>query len=185
MEAEEPALRLDQLPPDALRLVAAGCIGSYEPDEYGDVLRRAEAGRLRGSCKALLSAAEAAVASGLVKVCLWPKAWPPPSMGVLTRCARHLDLCDCWEQVTNEALRELAEAAPELEGLTLAYSGRVTDVSALASMRSLNFLNLSSTGVADVSPLSACTALTELLLYGTKVTDVSALASIPSLHIYR
>ncbi len=73
MEAEEPTLRLDQLPPDALRLVAAGCIRPCELDEWGD-LRAEEAGRLRGACKALLSAAEAALASGLVKVWLEPKA---------------------------------------------------------------------------------------------------------------
>ena len=86
---EEPTtLRLEALEPEHLRSIAAICIGSYG---YGGE-RRAEAGRLRLTCRALLEAAEAAIAHGLVEVRLFPTVWPPPSMRVLTRCARHLDL---------------------------------------------------------------------------------------------
>ncbi len=131
---EEPALRLDQLPPDALRLIAAECIG---PNVNSNNRRRAEAGRLRAGCKALRSAAEAALASGLVRVLLEPRSWPPPSMGVLTRCARHLHLYFCRGQVTDEAVRVLAEAAPRLAWLSLWKCRHVTDVSALASIPSL------------------------------------------------
>ena len=165
---EESTLRLEALPPELLRDVAALCIGRYDSS-------RAEVRRLRLTCKALLSAAEAALASGLVTVTLWPRTWPPPSMDLITRCARHLNLAFCREEVTDEAVRALAEAAPQLVELYLQHCHRVTDISPLASLRALTHLNLSGTGVEDVSSLAACTALRTLQLYDTKVKDTSAL----------
>ena len=184
---EEPTtLRLEALEPELLRSIAAICIASYENDPYGSE-RRAEVGRLRLTCRALLEAAEAAIEHGLVKVWLLPKAWPPPSMRVLTRCARHLGLRYCREQVTNEALRQLAEAAPDLIKLDLLGCTYVTDIAPLASLKSLTSLSLfGCTGVKSVKALRSCTALTHLSLgMFTRVTDASTLASIEGLRIIR
>jgi hypothetical protein len=66
---------------------------------------------------------------------------------------------------------------------TLDLSGtRVSDVSPLASCKSLYTLNLWNTQVSDVSPLASCQSLHTLNLYATRVSDVSALASCQSLH---
>ena len=180
---EEPTtLRLEALEPEHLRSIAAICIGSYDPYH---MRRRAEVGRLRLTCRALLEAAEAAIASGLVKVLLAPNEWPPPSMRVLTRCARRLNLYYCREQVTNEAVRQVAEAAPDLVVLSLESCRRVTDIAPLASLKSLTYLRLwGCAEVKSVKALRSCTALTELNLYGTNVTDASSLASIEGLRIY-
>jgi hypothetical protein len=183
METSEPTLRLEALEPEHLRSIAAICIGSCGRPLSPQ--RGAEVARLRLTCRALLEAAEAAIAHGLVEVWLRPKAWPPPSMRVLTRCARHLDLYECREQVTNEAVRQLAEAAPDLVGLILMDCRHVTDIAPLASLKSLTFLLLWSTGVKSVKALRSCTSLTELDLWFTSVTDASTLASIEGLRIHR
>ena len=136
---EEPAtLRLEALEPELLRSIAAICIGSYGYSSQ----RRAEVARLRLTCRALLEAAEAAIEHGLVNVMLRPTAWPPPSMRVLTRCARRLNLFKCREQVTNEVLRQLAETAPDLVVLSLHGCRHVTDIAPLASLKSLTNLLL-------------------------------------------
>ena len=137
---EGRTLRLEALEPEHLRSIAAICIGSYSGPFSPQ--RGAEVRRLRVTCRALLEAAEAAIAHGPVDVWLYPKAWPPPSMRVLTRCARHLYLYKCGEQVTNEAVRQVAEAAPDLVWLGLSFCHHVTDIAPLASLKSLTWLCL-------------------------------------------
>ena len=181
---EGRTLRLEALEPELLRSIAVMCIGSYS-NPY-DSQRRAEVGRLRLTSRALLEAAEAAIEHGLVTVRLSPKAWPSPSMRVLTRCARRLHLYFCRGQVTNEVIRQVAEAAPDLIKLDLGGCRHVTDIAPLASLKSLTYLGLEGcTGVKSVKALRSCTALTELFLIDSSVTDASTLASIEGLTIHR
>ena len=68
----------------------------------------------------------------------------------------------------------------QLETLDLSSTG-VSDVSPLASLTQLQTLNLGSTGVSDVSPLASLTQLETLDLSSTGVSDVSPLASLTQL----
>ncbi|WP_448189670.1 S8 family serine peptidase [Azospirillum sp. sgz301742] len=70
-----------------------------------------------------------------------------------------------------------------LQLLDLSRTG-VTDVSALSGLSGLQFLDLSWTGVTDVSALSGLSGLRSLYLHEARVTDVSALAHLPDLKIY-
>jgi Leucine-rich repeat (LRR) protein len=56
---------------------------------------------------------------------------------------------------------------------------RVTDLSALAGLSALTSLDLSYTSVTDLSALAGLSALTSLDLSGTRVTDLSVLMQIP------
>ncbi len=68
----------------------------------------------------------------------------------------------------------------QLDTLDLSSTG-VSDVSPLASLTQLETLDLSSTGVSDVSPLASLTQLQTLNLGSTGVSDVSPLASLTQL----
>ena len=78
-------------------------------------------------------------------------------MRVLTRCARRLRLYECREQVTNEVVRQLAEAAPDLVGLSLFCCRHVTDIAPLASLKSLTYLELGGCTVESVKALRSYT----------------------------
>jgi len=65
----------------------------------------------------------------------------------------------------------------KLQGLQLA-STRVTDLSPLSGMRDLRFLDLGDVPVADVTPLSGLMELREIDLRGTKITDLSPLVAL-------
>ena len=67
-----------------------------------------------------------------------------------------------------------------MEGLNLSDTG-VSDVSALASLKNLKSLGLWKTDVSDVSSLARLTNLEGLNLGGTGVSDVSALANLTNL----
>jgi hypothetical protein len=69
-----------------------------------------------------------------------------------------------------------------LHKLDLSHMQSVSDVSALASCKSLHTLDLAGTPVSDVSSLASCQSLHTLDLSDTQVSDVSALASCKSLH---
>ena len=62
--------------------------------------------------------------------------------------------------------------------LNMTESG-ITDLTPLASLTYLTKLDLGSTGVTDLRPLASLTLLTELILSCTRVTDVTPLASLP------
>ncbi len=84
-----------------------------------------------------------------------------------------------WHQNPISDVSPLA-ALPQLTWLNLADSD-VSDVSALANLTQLEWLNLGFTGVSDVSALAHLTKLVSLYLYNTDVLDVSPLAALPQL----
>ncbi|KPL50876.1 hypothetical protein ABB55_00405 [Prosthecomicrobium hirschii] len=70
--------------------------------------------------------------------------------------------------------------APHIRHLNLSGTG-VTDLSPLSGLTALQRLDLRSTGVTDVSPLSGLTTLEVLRLGNTHVTDVSPLSGLRAL----
>ena len=60
-------------------------------------------------------------------------------------------------------------------------SMELSDVTPLATLKSLRFLYLSNTQVSDVTPLTGLTNLEQLLLGKTQVTDVTPLAGLTNL----
>ncbi len=65
-----------------------------------------------------------------------------------------------------------------LEWLTLGHNN-ISDISPLAGMTALYDLNIAFNNISDISPLSGLTALTELQLAVNNVSDISALAGLP------
>ena len=71
---------------------------------------------------------------------------------------------------------------PELELLILGDNRGITDITAIGNLTHLQYLELFSTGAADLSPLANCTELIDLnLCYDMKVTDLSALDGLTKL----
>ena len=62
-----------------------------------------------------------------------------------------------------------------LENLTLEANRRISDISSLASMKNLKWLDLSSNKISDVSPLAALNNLEELHLQRNNISDISPL----------
>ena len=74
------------------------------------------------------------------------------------------------------------EFAPNLVDLHLGDEGNyVTDLSPLATLTSLAYLNVGGNRVADIRPLANLTNLTGLSLWNNQVTDISPLRSLTSL----
>ena len=93
--------------------------------------------------------------------------------------SERLILAGCPNLERPRVLRALAELS-NLSYLDLSSTG-VSDVSALSSLSNLSFLDLSSTGVSDVSSLSSLSNLSFLDLSSTGVSDVSSLSSLSNL----
>ncbi len=87
----------------------------------------------------------------------------------------------CLSQVVQQ-LVEVASAA-SLRHMWLCGCVGLSDVSALAALINLQFLDLSGTSMSDVSVLAALTHLKSLRLVGTPVSDVSALAALINLQV--
>jgi hypothetical protein len=95
-----------------------------------------------------------------------------------------IEILRATEHVSDpEELRAAFRSDPTSYFLTLLNlnNTRVSDVSALASLTSLQTLYLNNTKVSDVSALASLTSLQTLHLGSTKVSDVSALASLTNL----
>ena len=73
------------------------------------------------------------------------------------------------------------ERLANLEGLTLGRMSGLQDVSSLAHLKNLKWLDLTGTDVSDVSSLARLTNLERLGLSWTVVSDVSALAGLTNL----
>ena len=71
---------------------------------------------------------------------------------------------------------------PELELLILGDNRGITDITPIGNLTHLQYLELFSTGTADLSPLANCRELIDLnLCYDMKVTDLSALEGLTKL----
>ena len=65
-----------------------------------------------------------------------------------------------------------------LEDLSLESNRRISDISALASLKNLKWLYLSSNNIADVSPLATLSDLEELHLQRNNISDISPLEGL-------
>ena len=77
-------------------------------------------------------------------------------------------------------LRCLAESCPKVERLELSNTG-VTDLTPLAGLSKLEKLDLDNTGVTDLTPLAGLSKLFALRLNNTGVTDLTPLAGLSNL----
>ena len=96
---------------------------------------------------------------------------------VLKYCTKvkYLDLGHNDELTTGEFLHYM----PDLEACIIAMTG-ITDISGLAKCPKLNYLELNSTNVSDISMLSACTALRDFnIVCCPNITDISSVYDIP------
>jgi Leucine-rich repeat (LRR) protein len=88
-----------------------------------------------------------------------------------------------WHVWGAESITQIAQVEFLLKVDVPKDSARVSDSSSGGAIRQyLHTLDLSSTGVRDVSALASCKSLHTLYLSNTQVSDVSALASCKSLH---
>ena len=78
------------------------------------------------------------------------------------------------------------DLAPQVTNLDLRGT-RVSDLTPLAALTSLQRLDLGGTRVSDVTPLAALASLQSLYLAGTRVSDLTPLAALVDrgLNIYR
>ncbi|HWO17301.1 MAG TPA: leucine-rich repeat domain-containing protein [Kofleriaceae bacterium] len=91
-----------------------------------------------------------------------------------------------WKSLPTWIDRKRVSSVSRLAGLTSLQTlnlarTQVSDVSPLAGLASLQTLRLYRTPVSDVSPLAGLTSLQTLNLTGTRVSDVSPLAGLTSL----
>ena len=96
---------------------------------------------------------------------------------VLKYCTKvkYLDIGHNDEITTGEFLHYM----PDLEACIIAMTG-ITDISGLAKCQKLNYLELNSTNVSDISMLSACTALRDFnIVCCPNITDISSMYDIP------
>ena len=96
---------------------------------------------------------------------------------VLKYCTKvkYLDIGHNDEITTGEFLHYM----PDLEACIIAMTG-ITDISGLAKCPKLNYLELNSTNVSDISMLSACTALRDFnIVCCPNITDISSMYDIP------
>ena len=96
---------------------------------------------------------------------------------VLKYCTKvkYLDIGHNDEITTGEFLHYM----PDLEACIIAMTG-ITDISGLAKCQKLNYLELNSTNIADISMLSACTALRDFnIVCCPNITDISSMYDIP------
>ncbi len=79
-----------------------------------------------------------------------------------------------------KAVAEKFASLTSLTKLNLSHTG-LTNISALSSLTNLTMLDLSHTELANISALSSLTSLTRLDLSHTELTNISALSSLTSL----
>ncbi len=81
------------------------------------------------------------------------------------------------------AVTEVAFLAkmPQLEALSLSHSPSIKSFAPIGGLGKLRFLNLSGTGVSDLSWISGLKKLEKLMLAGTKIKQVKHLAQLTSL----
>ena len=82
--------------------------------------------------------------------------------------------------LTDADLAPLAEMKG-LESLNLSGNDAVTDLSSLAGLSSLTFLNIMNTGATDLSPLSGLAAMESLHLSNAEIADLSPLTGMSHL----
>ena len=82
--------------------------------------------------------------------------------------------------LTDADLAPLAEMK-NLESLNLSGNDAITNLSSLAGLSSLTFLNIMNTGATDLSPLSDLTAMESLHLSNAEITDLSPLTGMSHL----
>ena len=82
--------------------------------------------------------------------------------------------------LTDADLAPLAEMK-NLESLNLSGNDAITNLSSLAGLSSLTFLNIMNTGATDLSPLSDLTAMEFLHLSNAEITDLSPLTGMSHL----
>ena len=82
--------------------------------------------------------------------------------------------------LTDADLAPLAEIK-NLESLNLSGNNAITNLSSLAGLSSLTFLNIMNTGATDLSPLSDLTAMESLHLSNAEITDLSPLTGMSHL----
>ncbi len=83
-----------------------------------------------------------------------------------------------WDRL----LHVLVDSCQQLRRLDLSDTG-VSDLSLLSALSQLQNLDLSNTGVSDLSPLSALSQLQSLIISSTGVSDLSALSVLKNLKL--
>jgi internalin A len=76
-----------------------------------------------------------------------------------------------------DALKNLTQ----IERLSIDFNDQLTDLSALADLQQLTYLNFSKSLVADLTPLQKLSHLTELRFQNTQVSDISVLQGLDQL----
>lgn len=80
----------------------------------------------------------------------------------------------------NEELHFL-EHLTKLEQLTMGINDNVTDITALAPLKNLRYLDIHSNNISDISVLRTFPKLAKVVMYMNKVEDLSPLLQMPEL----
>lgn len=85
-----------------------------------------------------------------------------------------------------ESQTQMRSVVPKLTGLRslYLYDFELQDISFIAPLKNLLYLNVSRNELSDLSPLSGMSQLTELYAGENKISDISALAGLPLRYVY-
>lgn len=83
--------------------------------------------------------------------------------------------------LSNQDLHQLLPRLTKLQSLSIDFNNEVSDLSPVAKLTNLTYLNFSKDAITDLTPLRDLTNLTELNFTNNQVTNVSALQKLTNL----
>jgi internalin A len=95
----------------------------------------------------------------------------------LPNCAIYRDYADMEETEVTIGGQTVSVDVTELELIDCG----LTDISELAKLTELEYLNLQGNNISDLTPLSGLAKLTKLILWDNNITDISALSGLTKL----
>lgn len=106
---------------------------------------------------------------------------PQTNISVLNKLTKLQKLNLSQVGLTNQSLNQLVANMTNLQSLSIDFNSGITDLTLLAKLKNLTYLNFSNDAVSDLTPLSNLTNLTTLSFLSNQVSDVTPLQKLTNL----